>query len=62
MRNKRAAIKPKNGDDDNCFQYASTVALNYQNIEDHPERISNTEPFIDKYYWKGITPRQSRRK
>ena len=54
MRNKRAAIKPKNEDDDNCFQYASTVALNYQNIENHPERISNTEPFIDKYYWKGI--------
>ena len=23
-------------------------------IENHPERISNIKPFIDKYNWKGI--------
>ena len=33
IRNKTKAINPKNEDDDNCFQYALTVALNYQNIE-----------------------------
>ena len=30
-KNKKTAINPKNNDD-NCFQYALTVALNYQNI------------------------------
>ena len=50
--NKRATISPKNKD--KCFQYSITVALNHQNIENHPERISNIKPFIDKYNWKGI--------
>ena len=37
--NKRVTINPKNKD--NCFQYSITVALNHQNIQNHPERISN---------------------
>ena len=49
LRNKRATITSKNKKDDNCFQYASTVALNYNEIENHPERISNIKPFIDQY-------------
>ena len=40
--NKRATINPKNKDN-KCFQYSTTVALNRQNIENHPERI-----------WEGI--------
>ena len=51
--NKRATINPKNKDD-KCFQYSITVALNHQKIKKHPERISNTEPFIDQYNWEGI--------
>ena len=51
--NKRATINPKNKDN-KCFQYSITVALNHQEIENHPERISNIKPFIDKYNWKGI--------
>ena len=31
LKNKKATINPKNNDD-NCFQYALTVALNHQNI------------------------------
>ena len=46
--NKRATINPKNKDN-KCFQYSITVALNHQNIESHPERISNIKPFIDQY-------------
>ena len=53
MLNKRATINPKNKDN-KCFQYSITVALNHQEIENHPERISNIKPFIDKYNWKGI--------
>ena len=51
--NKRTTINPKNKDN-KCFQYSITVALNHQNIENHPERISNIKPFIDQYNWKGI--------
>ena len=28
--NKRATINPQNEDDNNCFQYAITVALNHK--------------------------------
>ena len=28
--------------------------MNHQNIENHPERISNIEPLIDQYNWKDI--------
>ena len=51
--NKRATINPKNKDN-KCFQYSITVALNHQNIENHPERISNIKPFINQYIWEGI--------
>ena len=30
------------------------VALNYGEIELHPERVSNIKLFINKYNWKGI--------
>ena len=51
--NKRATINPKNKDN-KCFQYSITVALNHQNIENHPERISNIGIFTDLYHWEGI--------
>ena len=51
--NKRATINPKNKDN-KCFQYSMTVALNHQNIDNHPERISKFKPFIDQYNWDGI--------
>ena len=51
--NKRATINPKNKDK-KCFQYSTTVALNHQKIENHPERIPNIEPFIDQYNWESI--------
>ena len=39
---------------DNDFQNALNDALNYQNIETDPERISKLKPYINKYNWKGI--------
>ena len=50
LKNKKATINPKNNDN-NCFQYALTVALNYQNIEKEPQRISKIKPFINQYNW-----------
>ena len=53
IKNKKATINPNNNDS-KCFQYALTVALNYEQIKNHPGRISNVEPFINKYNWKEI--------
>ena len=47
IKNKGVTINPKNTKDNNCFQYAITAALNYQNISHHSERISKIKPFIN---------------
>ena len=52
IKNKEVTINPKNTKDNNCFQCAITVALNYQNIDHHPEIISKLRPFINNYNWK----------
>ena len=44
--------KPKNTDNE-CFQYATTLALNFNNIDKH-QRISKVKPFIDNYNWNDI--------
>ena len=36
------------------FPVSITVALNHQNIENHPERTSNIKTFINQYNWDGI--------
>ena len=52
-KNEKATINPKNNDD-KCFQYALTVALNYEQIMIHPETISKSKPFIYQYNLKKI--------
>ena len=47
---KKATLNLKNTGN-KCFQYTATVALNYEEIESHPERISNIKLFISKYNW-----------
>ena len=46
--NKRTTVNSKNAEN-KCFQFSITVALNHQNIVNHPERISNIGIFIDQY-------------
>ena len=53
LKDKKSTINPRNNDD-NCFQYAVTLALNLDNIDNHPERISKIKPFINQYNWKDI--------
>ena len=53
LQNKKSTINPKNNDD-KCFQYAVTLALNLDNINKHPQIISKIKPFIDQYNWKDI--------
>ena len=50
LRGKKEAII----NNDNCFQNALDDALNYQNIEKDPQRISKLKPYINKYNWEGI--------
>ena len=51
LKNKKSTINPTNNDH-KCFQYAVTLALNLDNIDNHPERISKIKLFIDQYNWK----------
>ena len=53
LKDKKSTINPKNNDD-KCFQYTVTLALNLDNIEKNPQRISKIKPFIDQYNWKDI--------
>ena len=53
LKDKKSTINPKNNDH-KCFQYEATLALNFDNINNHPEKISKIRPFIDQYNWKDI--------
>ena len=53
LKDKKSTINPKNNND-KCFQYAVTLALNLDNIEKNPQRISKIKPFINQYNWKDI--------
>ena len=48
LKDKKSTINPRNNDD-KCFQYAITLALNLDKINKHPQRISKIKPFIDQY-------------
>ena len=53
LKDKRSTMNSKNNDN-KCFQYVVTLALNIDKINDHPERISKIKPFIEKYNRKDI--------
>ena len=53
IENKKSTINPKNNDD-MCFQYAVTVALNYDKINRVHPKVSKIKPFIDQYNWNDI--------
>ena len=53
LKDKKSTINPKNNDDKG-FQYAVILALNLDNIDNHPEGISKIKPFINQYNWKDI--------
>ena len=54
IKSKKVTINPINKKDNKCFQYVVTVALNYEEIGKHAERITKIKPFINKYKWEGI--------
>ena len=48
IKDKKSIINPKNNDH-KCFQYAVTLALNYDKIDKNHQKISKIRPFIDQY-------------
>ena len=46
IKNKKATINPINKNNNNCFQYAVTVALNHEEIGKHSERIIKIKTLI----------------
>ena len=48
LKDKKSTINQKNTDN-KCFQYAATLALNFNNINRDPQRISKIKPFINNY-------------
>ena len=53
LKDKKSTINPKTNDH-KCFQYAVTLALNLDKINNNPERISKIKPFIKQHNWKEI--------
>ena len=53
LARKKAIINPKD-EGQECFKWAVIAALEFQNIESHPERISNLIKFSNKYDWSGL--------
>ena len=48
LKNKKSVINPKNNDY-KCFQFAITLALNFDKINKNSQRISKIKPFIEEY-------------
>ena len=53
LKDKKCTTNQKNNDN-KFFQYATTLALNFNNIDKHPQRISKITPFIENYNWNEI--------
>ena len=53
LAHKKPIINLKN-ENQACFKWAVLAALEFQNIESHPERISNLIKFSNKYDWSGL--------
>ena len=54
MAEKQKGTKNPKHNDDKCFQYALTAALNYEKSLKKPQRISKIKQFIDQYDWKDM--------
>ena len=52
LKDKKCTNQKNN--DNKCFQYATTLALNHDKINKHSQRTSRIKPFIDNYNWNDI--------
>ena len=51
---KKKALTNSKKDDDRCFQYAATIALNFDEIKKDTQRVWIIKSFINNYNWEGI--------
>ena len=51
---KKKATRNRKNKDHKCFRHVIAVALKYKEIEMRPEKVSNTNSFINKYRRKEI--------
>ena len=49
LKNKNVTIDSNGDNDDMCFKYEVTAALNHRNIEKIPQRITKIRPYINQY-------------
>ena len=52
-KKKQKTINPKNNDNQ-CFQFVVTAALNDEQIKSHSERRTKVKPFTEQCNWKEI--------
>ena len=53
IENKKAVINSQN-DDEECIKWSVTVALEWTEINSHPQRVSNLRKFVDNYNWSEL--------
>ena len=53
LKDKKSTVNQKNNDN-KCFQYATTLVLNFNKIDKNPQRISRIKLFIENYNWNDI--------
>ena len=53
IENKKSVINPQN-DDEECIKWSVIAALEWTEINSHPERVSNLRKFVDSYDWSGL--------
>ena len=53
LKDKKSTINPKNNDD-KCFQYAITLAVNLDKMKKDSQSVSKIKPFIEKCNWEDI--------
>ena len=55
VKRKKATVNFINKNYNKCFQYATAVALNHEEIGKNSQRISKMKPPINKSNWEGIS-------
>ena len=53
-KKQKSNINSVNKKDSECFQYAVTVTLNFEEIKKDTQAITKIKPFINQYNWDEI--------
>ena len=59
-KKQKSNINSVNKKDSECFQYAVTVTLNFEEIKKDTQAITKIKPFINQYNWDEINFHQKK--